>query len=81
MAHFLTVEDSLQLAAGSFNLPKGELGTQNSQPETSFVNWVMGFGRHAEVLEPAHLRQALAEELAATAQKYAERGEPAYQEI
>jgi predicted DNA-binding transcriptional regulator YafY len=27
------------------------------------MNWVLGFGRQAEVLEPAHLREAVAEEL------------------
>ena len=36
------------------------------------MSWVMGFGRHAEILEPAHLRQAVAEELSITAGKYAE---------
>lgn len=36
------------------------------------MSWVMGFGRHAEVLEPEHLRQAVAEELAATAHRYIE---------
>ena len=36
------------------------------------MSWVMGFGRHAEVLEPEHLRQAVAQELAATAQRYVE---------
>ena len=45
------------------------------------MNWVMGFGKHAEVLEPAHLRRAVAEELAATVGKYADRGEPMYQEL
>jgi hypothetical protein len=30
----------------------------------------MGFGREAEVLEPDHLRKAVAEELAATAGRY-----------
>lgn len=34
------------------------------------MSWVMGFGRHAEVLEPEHLRQAVAEELTAVADKY-----------
>ena len=34
------------------------------------MSWVMGFGRHAEVLEPDHLRQAVAQELAATAHRY-----------
>lgn len=53
----------------------------NSQPGTAIVtmelgrlvevmSWVMGFGRHAEVLEPEHLRQAVAEELAVTAGRY-----------
>lgn len=37
------------------------------------MTWVMGFGRHAEILEPAHLRQAVAEELSATGAKYSER--------
>lgn len=34
------------------------------------MSWVMGFGRGAEVLEPEHLRKAVAEELAATAGRY-----------
>ena len=34
------------------------------------MSWVLGFGRQAEVLEPAHLRQAVAQELAATTEKY-----------
>ena len=34
------------------------------------MSWVMGFGREAEVLEPEHLRKAVAEELAATAGRY-----------
>jgi len=40
------------------------------------VSWVMGFGRHAEVLEPAHLREAVAQELAATTGKYTEETAP-----
>jgi len=44
------------------------------------MSWVLGFGRQAEVLEPAHLRQAVASELVATAEKYAERPELVYQE-
>jgi hypothetical protein len=32
----------------------------------------MGFGRQAEVLEPTHLRQTVVQELATTAEKYAE---------
>ena len=40
------------------------------------MSWVMGFGRHAEVLEPAHLREAVAQELAATTGKYAEETAP-----
>jgi hypothetical protein len=36
------------------------------------MSWVMGFGRQAEVLEPEHLRTAVAEELSATAEKYVE---------
>ena len=35
------------------------------------MSWVMGFGRQAEVLEPEHLRKAVAEELLITAEKYA----------
>ena len=38
-------------------------------------------GRHAWVLEPAHLREAVAQELAVTAEKYAERGESMYEEL
>jgi predicted DNA-binding transcriptional regulator YafY len=34
------------------------------------MSWVMGFGREAEVLEPAHLRQAVAAELSSTVEKY-----------
>ncbi len=34
------------------------------------MSWVMGFGKHAEVLQPAHLRQAVAEELTSTVEKY-----------
>jgi hypothetical protein len=40
----------------------------------------MGFGRQAEVLEPAHLRQAVASELAATAGRYAGEPAPVYEE-
>jgi predicted DNA-binding transcriptional regulator YafY len=43
------------------------------------MNWVMGFGKHAEVLEPEHLRKAVAEELAASAEKYIERPADTYQ--
>jgi len=32
--------------------------------------WVIGFGREAEVLEPEHLRWALAQELTSTVEKY-----------
>ncbi len=34
------------------------------------MSWVMGFGREAEVLEPEHLRRAVAEELTSTVEKY-----------
>ena len=37
------------------------------------MSWVMGFGREAEVLEPAHLRRAVAQELTATTERYVER--------
>jgi predicted DNA-binding transcriptional regulator YafY len=40
------------------------------------MSWVMGFGRDAEVLEPEHLRKAVAQELAATSGKYAESRPP-----
>ena len=36
------------------------------------MSWVMGFGRRAGVLEPEHLRQAVSQELAATAHRYVE---------
>ena len=38
------------------------------------MSWVMGFGRQTEVLEPEHLRKAVAEELLAATEKYG--GEP-----
>ena len=38
------------------------------------MSWVMGFGRQAEVLELAHLRKAVAQELDATIDKYSEAG-------
>jgi hypothetical protein len=44
------------------------------------TSWVMGFGRHAQVVEPHHLRQAVSEELAATADKYLVPIRPTYQE-
>jgi predicted DNA-binding transcriptional regulator YafY len=37
------------------------------------MSWVLGFGRQAEVLEPEHLRKAVAEELAVAAEKYADK--------
>lgn len=37
------------------------------------MSWVMGFGSHAEVLEPVHLREAVAKELSATVEQYLER--------
>lgn len=40
------------------------------------MSWVLGFGRQAEVLEPAHLREAVAEELGTTAERYAEEPAP-----
>ena len=36
------------------------------------MSWVMAFGREAEVLEVAHLKEAMAQEVAATMQKYTE---------
>jgi predicted DNA-binding transcriptional regulator YafY len=36
------------------------------------LSWVLGFGRQAEVLSPAHLRRAVAEEIAATVGRYGE---------
>jgi len=44
------------------------------------MSWVMGFGRHVEVLEPSHLREAVAQELLASAERYAEEPAPMYQE-
>ena len=37
------------------------------------MSWVLGFGRQAEVLEPEHLRKAVAEELSIAAEKYADK--------
>ena len=42
------------------------------------IDWVMGFGRHAEVLEPDNLREAVAQELAATTERYTEGTSPMY---
>jgi predicted DNA-binding transcriptional regulator YafY len=39
---------------------------------TEVMSWVLGFGRQAEVLEPAHLRKAVAEEARAVVGRYAE---------
>jgi predicted DNA-binding transcriptional regulator YafY len=36
------------------------------------MGWVMGFGRQAEVLEPAHLRQAVAQEHRISVEQYGE---------
>jgi len=36
------------------------------------MSWVMGFDKGGEVLEPAHLREAVAQELADTAHRYVE---------
>ncbi len=44
------------------------------------MSWVMGFGRHAEVLKPEHLRQSVAQELLATTERYTEKLTPLYQE-
>jgi len=44
------------------------------------MSWVLGFGRHAEMLEPVHLRQAVLEELSATAERYVEERTTSYQE-
>jgi len=44
------------------------------------MSWVLGFGRHAEVLLPEHLREAVAEEVSATAGKYVRRPQPMYQQ-
>lgn len=35
------------------------------------MRWILGFGRHAEVLEPASLRQAIAQEVRILAESYA----------
>lgn len=43
------------------------------------MNWAMGFDRQAEVLEAAHLRQAVAQELSSTARKYSEEPAAMYQ--
>ena len=45
------------------------------------MSWVLGFGRQAEVLEPAHLREALGRELTVTAGRYAERPPALYLDI
>ncbi|MBW1794802.1 MAG: WYL domain-containing protein [Deltaproteobacteria bacterium] len=44
------------------------------------MSWVMGFGRHAKVLGPEHLRKAVAQELAATAERYSEEPAAVYEE-
>jgi len=36
------------------------------------MSWVLGFGRQAEVLAPAHLREVVAEELAVAGEQYGE---------
>lgn len=37
---------------------------------SSVIRWILGFGRHAEVLSPSELRQAVLEELNMTASQY-----------
>ncbi|MDY6988936.1 MAG: WYL domain-containing transcriptional regulator [Thermodesulfobacteriota bacterium] len=37
------------------------------------MSWVLGFGRQAEILEPEHLRVAVAEELSITFNKYSQK--------
>ncbi len=44
------------------------------------MSWVLGFGRQAEVLQPAHLREAVGRELAATMGKYVGESMPPLQE-
>ncbi len=44
------------------------------------MSWVMDFGRHAAVMESAHLREAVAQQLAATAGDYAEESATVYRE-
>ena len=44
------------------------------------MSWVMGFDRHAEVLEPEHLREAVSQELAAMVERYAEGPSAVYEE-
>ena len=39
------------------------------------MSCVMGFGRHAEVLEPARLREAVAKELVVAADQYGDLSE------
>lgn len=57
-----------------------ELGTGRMTMEVgglrAVMSWVMGFGREAEVIEPDHLRRAVAQELAATTGKYTEETVP-----
>jgi hypothetical protein len=40
------------------------------------MSWVMGFGRHVEVVEIEHLRKAVAEGLAAVVEGYAQKPAP-----
>lgn len=42
--------------------------------EFEIMRWILGWGRHVEVLEPPALRQALAQRLQAAAQQYAGNG-------
>lgn len=44
------------------------------------MSWVLGFGRQAEVLEPEHLRKAVAEEAKAVAGRYAGEAQRLFQD-
>ena len=52
------------------NVPNGIELVMDVQGTTELSSWIMSFGAHAEVLEPAELREAIAAELARAAGRY-----------